>query len=441
MSKLTKKQREVRDYYSKNKVRHLLLDGSVGSGKTKILVVLFLNNVYKHRKKGYKFIIAGATLSTIRRNFLGDMEAIIGKEIKLNKENQFRLFGNTICCFEGKNADAWKKIRGMNSAGTLLGELTTLNRAFVKEAEARTRVADEFILSDTNPDNSLHWVKREYIDRSGDKFEDGTIDILNFNFKIDDNNFLSDNYKQSLRNSYPAGSALYRRNIMGEWVDESEASIYGDYLRNIKFYDRPPFIRNLYVGIDLGINDGTSLVFATVDTEFSPGNKILKVIHHYIDHGKPTMHYIEKIKEFCRNINFRPENVQVILPHDSANRNDGITSLATRYSAYSQHFPMAVKLRTVGVTDMISNTRKHLMDDRVIFNQNLKDFISKLKSYSWTITNGVIDTSKPDHGKEWDSPSNIADSFEYLVFYALGFDIQQTETIVYSNNNNRSYGR
>lgn len=431
---MTKRQNEVMEYYKNNKFKTLLLDGSMGSGKTKILTSIFCTQVYKDRGKNYQYIIGGSTLPTIRRNFLNDMEVIIGRDIKLNKENSFKLYGNTVYCFAGKDADAWKTVRGMNSAGTMLGEMTTLNRQFVKECEGRTRVSDEIILADTNPDSVRHWVKKEYIDKHNSLLDDGeTVAVANFNFKIDDNTFISENYKSYLKQSYPSGSALFRRNIQGEWVDETEASIYGDYMKEINYHDGVYLINNLYVGIDLGIRDSTVLIFAT--KEF---NK-MKILHWYRNSGMPTGHYIEKIQEFCKTIRFRAENVQIVLPHDSVQRLDNMSVVATRFGEYSKFFPMTAKLMPIPVIDMISSTRKHLWENRVYFGRNQQDLISDIKSYSWKIINGVIDTSQPEHGRESDSPSNTADAFEYLCFYMLGFETQQGAIQTYSVNNNRSY--
>ena len=61
---------------------------------------------------GLNFILGGTTQSSLRRNVLNDLEKIIGREIKLSKDNHFKLFGNKIYCFHGSNADSYKKLRG-----------------------------------------------------------------------------------------------------------------------------------------------------------------------------------------------------------------------------------------------------------------------------------------------------------------------------------------
>ena len=89
----------------KNNARILVLHGAKRTGKTYVLIVKFLMLVAKFRNKGYKFIIGGATSSTIRANILDDMEKIIEKEIKLDVYKSFELFGNKILVRAGANSD------------------------------------------------------------------------------------------------------------------------------------------------------------------------------------------------------------------------------------------------------------------------------------------------------------------------------------------------
>lgn len=422
---LNPSQKEVMSFYSENEIRTLLLDGSVGSGKTFVLILLFLMNASRCKNKKFKFIIGGASKATIQRNFLDDMAILLNREIVIDKKGKFELFGNTVYVFEGIKANSYKLLRGMNSAGSMLGEVTTLHKTFVKEVENRTRVNQAFILMDTNPDCTLHWVNQEYVLQSGRMLSSGKIDIYRYNMNMESNrDNLPADYIESLKRTYKVGSAMYMRYIEGKWTDETEASIYGDYMQEVTWFDRTA-VNNLYVGLDLGIADGTSLMFGTV-VEVD-GKPKLRIIKNIIEGGKPTSYFIEKIKEYCINIRFKPENVNIILPHDSVNRHDGIDTLKSRFNEYSKHFPKTIKIPPIRQVDMISNTRGHLMDflsgkGNIEFLSNMQDTVSKIKAYSWKISNGVIDTTQADHGKSWDSPSNICDSLEYLVYYTLGFD-------------------
>ncbi len=77
----------------------------------------FLAHVSKYQNMGLSFIIGGATQAAIKRNVLNDMELILGKELRLDKSNAVEIFGNRVYCFDGANADSWKKARGSHQPG------------------------------------------------------------------------------------------------------------------------------------------------------------------------------------------------------------------------------------------------------------------------------------------------------------------------------------
>ena len=106
---------------------------NVRSGKTFILTYIFLAQIAKFKNQGLSFIIGGSTQASIRRNILDDVEKILGKELKLDKTNAVEIFGNKVYCFDGANADSWKKVRGFTAAGSYLNEATALHDTFVKE--------------------------------------------------------------------------------------------------------------------------------------------------------------------------------------------------------------------------------------------------------------------------------------------------------------------
>ena len=109
------KQREVLKCIKYENPKILICSGAKRAGKTFVLTFGYMAHVAKFADKGYSFIIGGTTQASIRRNILNDMEAILGKEIKLAKDNHFMLFGNKIYCFDGANADSFKKVRGFTS--------------------------------------------------------------------------------------------------------------------------------------------------------------------------------------------------------------------------------------------------------------------------------------------------------------------------------------
>lgn len=256
MAELTPKQKEVMDSFIQEKPKILIASGAKRAGKTFVFILLFLMHIAKYENQGVSFIIGGATQASIRRNILDDMESILGKELKLNKSNAITVFGNKIYCFDGANADAWKKARGFTAAGALLNEGTALHDSFVKEVISRCSYPGARVLIDTNPENPAHSVKKDYIDKDGQVLESGRLNIRAFNFTLFDNNQLDPEYVESIIASTPSGM-FTDRDIYGLWVS-AEGVIYKDFNKNVHYITKEQFekakpkITKWFAGVDWG---------------------------------------------------------------------------------------------------------------------------------------------------------------------------------------------
>lgn len=226
-------------------------------------------HVAKFQDKGYSFILAGTTQASIRRNILNDMELILGKEIKLAKDNHFMLFGNKIYCFDGANADSFKKVRGFTSYGAFLNEATTLHDTFVKECISRCSGEGARIYMDTNPENPTHTVKVDYVDKDGQRLDNGQLNIKAFQFTLYDNTFLNEEYVNSIIASTPSGM-FFDRDILGVWV-AAQGVVYQDFNKeenyiNSKELDKINFVK-YFAGTDWGWEHYGSIVLIGEDNE------------------------------------------------------------------------------------------------------------------------------------------------------------------------------
>ena len=251
---ITSKQTEVVKCIEKENPKILICSGAKRSGKTFILTYAFINHIAKYKNKGYSFILGGTNQASIRRNVLDDLEKILGHDIKLKSDNHFRMFGNKIYCFDGANADSYKKLRGFTSFGAFLNEATTLHDTFIKEAISRCSGEGARIYMDTNPENPTHTVKVDYIDKDGQRLKNGQLNIKSFSFTIFDNTFLNDEYIESIIASTPSGM-FTDRDIYGNWV-ASEGVVYKDFNKNIHYISKAEAKKKQYkkyfVGVDFG---------------------------------------------------------------------------------------------------------------------------------------------------------------------------------------------
>ena len=279
----------------------MICSGAKRSGKTYVLTFVFLMHISKFKNKGYSFIIGGTTQSSIRRNILNDLEAILGKSINLSKDNHFRLFGNKIYCFDGANADSYKKARGFTAYGAFLNEATTLHDSFVKEVISRCSGEGARIYMDTNPENPTHTVKVDYVDKDGQRLSNGQLNIKAFNFTLYDNTFLNKEYVESIEASTPSGM-FFDRDILGIWV-ASEGVVYQDFNKDIHYIkEANTEFKKVFAGVDFGWEHYGSMVVVGLglDDKYS-------LIKEYAYKHKDIEYWIGIAKEITKeygNINF-----------------------------------------------------------------------------------------------------------------------------------------
>lgn len=264
--KLTKKQQKVINQVRKEEPKIIILYGAKRAGKTYLAILMFLSHVAKYQGEGLSFIIGGVNYSSIERNVLNELEEILKVEIKLDKSGSFQLFGNTIYVFDGALSTSWKKVRGFTSAGALINEATALHDTFIKEVISRCSHAGARVIGDTNPENPSHSVKKDYIDKSGQKLSSGRTNILAFHFDLFDNETLDAEYVESIIAATPSG-AFMDRDIYGRWVAR-EGAVYTDYNKSLANISRELLEEIVFdrvvVGVDWGYEHYGSMVVVGV---------------------------------------------------------------------------------------------------------------------------------------------------------------------------------
>ncbi|AND39039.1 PBSX family phage terminase large subunit [Cytobacillus oceanisediminis] len=314
MAELTPKQKEVWDCFIKEQPKILLASGAKRAGKTFVFILLFLMHIAKYEGQGLSFIIGGSTQASIRRNILNDMEEILGKELKLDKTNAISIFGNKVYCFDGTNADAWKKARGFTAAGALLNEGTALHDMFVKEVISRCSYPGARVLIDTNPENPAHFVKTDYIDKDGQKLKNGKLNIKAFHFTLFDNVYLDEEYVESIIAATPTGM-FTDRDIYGMWV-AAEGVIYKDFNQKIHYVTSEEVAElrlvRYWAGVDWGYEHPGSIVVLGEDDQ----GDIYLLEEHAKQHEEIDywVKIAKEIKSRYGNINFycdtaRPEHI------------------------------------------------------------------------------------------------------------------------------------
>lgn len=250
---MTNKQKFISSEIKEKKPRHLILEGAVRSGKTILADMYWISILTQTQNK--LFLMTGQTISSLKRNVLDDLSKMFDIDTHLNNNNEWKYNNNIIACFGADKSDAYKAMRGSTAAGWFGNEVTLQHQNTILEGFARCSERDSKIIWDTNPDKPSHFIKRDYIDKSGCKFNDGSLNILSFHFELEDNEFLDPLYIESLKQSIPDG-IYYDRMIKGLWKVTDKA-IYTNF--DIVLY-RPDLrkVEKTIYGLDFGYNNPTA---------------------------------------------------------------------------------------------------------------------------------------------------------------------------------------
>lgn len=236
------------------------LHGAKRSGKTVVNNDVFISELVRVREIADKlsidepmYILAGTSSTSIQNNILQELYNKYDFEPKFDKHGAFRFKGVKVIQVYTGSIAGLKRARGFTAYGAYINEASLATEEVFKEIISRCSGEGARIIWDSNPDNPNHWLKTDYIDNPADDM------IINFHFKLDDNTFLSERYRQNIKNATPTGK-FYDRDILGLWT-VAEGAIYADFDKSIHIVDKVSndFVR-YYAGVDWGYDHFGSIV-------------------------------------------------------------------------------------------------------------------------------------------------------------------------------------
>ena len=347
-----KKQQEVlrralhQDYFM------LINHGAKRSGKTIVDNDLFLFELRRAKRNAAamgiqnpQYILAASDLGSVHRNVLNELSGKYGLEFQFDKFNRFSLFGVQVCCFGHSKINDLGRIRGMTAWGAYINEASVANEAVFDEIKSRCSGSGARLLMDTNPDRPDHWLKRDYIDKADGKT------IVAYSWKLDDNTFLSERYRDSIKASTPSGM-FYDRAIQGAWAS-ADGMVHPDFDQRVHYISlsQVPMdkIGRWFVGVDFGWEHYGAFVLIgkTEDGRYYLVQE-WAAQHRHIDRWVEVAH---SIKASYGNINFycdgaRPDYVQKLREAGIRAiyaRKDVVAGLAEVASLYKQKRLFIVK--------------------------------------------------------------------------------------------------
>lgn len=311
----TKKQQEIYQRCVNDDWFMLINHGAKRSGKTILNNDLFLQELIRVRQIADEhgidkpmYILSGATLGTIQNNILNELTNKYGITFAFDKHNNFTLFGVYVIQAGHSTIAHLDKIRGMTAHGAYVNEATLANEEVFDEIKSRCSGEGARVLADTNPDHPEHWLLKDYIQNPDPQ-------ILSYSFGLDDNTFLSERYKNNMKNSTPSGM-FYDRNIKGLWVS-GDGVVYSDFNKDIHSITKDELAEkelvSFFAGVDWGYQHFGSIVVLAEDDQgdvfmIEEHAAQFEEIDYWVDVAKG-------IKERYGNINFycdsaRPEYVK-----------------------------------------------------------------------------------------------------------------------------------
>lgn len=391
----TPKQQQIIAYDNKYHPVITILEGAVRSGKTQLNNWFFFMKLAACRNQGKTFIITGYSIGSITRNVLAPLEEIFGIPIKLSATNSFSYLGNTVYCFGTDKADSYKSMTGLTAYGWYGNEITLSHPNSVKEAFDRCSGDDFWIIWDTNPDYPQHYIKTDYIDRSGEKLSNGRVWVKSWHFTIEDNTFLTAIYIESLKKSVGAG-VWYDRKILGLWV-VAEGAVYPGW--NPDYHVCEPFeipgAWRKFRAIDLGYNNPFCCLWGAL----SPDD-ILYIYDEHYKAGQLIKHHAKKIKERGPESMFEA----TVRDHDAQEgaelEDNGIYTSPAEKSVEEG-------IQKVGTRLKIQDNGK----PKIVFFSTCKNAIREMPSYRWEPTKD----GKPQKEKPLKVNDHAVDAVRYLV--------------------------
>lgn len=359
------KQQEVLDFTMNNDYFMLINSGAKRTGKTILDNDLFLYELRRVRQIANKlniplpqYILAGADLGALQRNVLNELTNKYEIEFKLDKHNRFILFGVQVCCFGHSKINDLGRIRGMTSFGAYINEGSMANREVFDEIKSRCSGEGARVLVDTNPDNPEHWLKKDYIDKSDGKT------IATFNYKLDDNTFLSERYRDNIKASTPSGM-FYDRNINGIWCT-AEGAIYKDFNKDVHFITQASLDKVQFKKYIAGVDWGWEHYGSIVVVGKSIDNKYYVIEEHAKQHTD-----IDLWVRIAKDIKKRYGNITFYC--DSARQEFIEKFLVTGIKALNANKSVMEGISTVAT--LIKNNEFFVIDKVVRFRQEIYNYV------------------------------------------------------------------
>lgn len=254
-----------------------LAHGSVRSGKTVGVLYRFMQAVYEC--PGSSIWMIGHTLETIYDNVI----SLLFDSPQLGIFRPFctwfpgkreLVFGDKrISCLGARDERAMGAIQGKTFDLSMCDEMTLYPESIIQMIITRHSMPHSKMYATMNPVQPSHIIKEQLINRA----EAGDKKYYALHFSLDDNPYLTQSYKQTLKDTLTG--LFYRRNYLGEWC-LAEGAIFDFLDKQLHIVKRPPRAAEFWIA---GIDYGTSNAFACVLLGYNSGRALQEGAHMWVE--------------------------------------------------------------------------------------------------------------------------------------------------------------
>ena len=264
--------------------------GSIRSSKTIMSLIKWLDRC-ANGPAGRRMMV-GNTSETLELNCIEPLKDLLPAAVRHTTGwRHCIIFGRKVVLRGANDVGQEKKFRGPTLIDAYGDEVTTWAKSVFKMLLTRLSRPGSWFGGTTNPDQPLHWLNTDYIERVNE------MRLKLWHFVLDDNPGLPEEYKADLIKENPPGTVYYLRFILGLWV-AAEGRVYHFLTQERKdgymVDEAPADLCHWIVSVDYGQQHPTCMGL----WGFSPSKQCWYLVkEHYTNNKTNTVYATEFEKE------------------------------------------------------------------------------------------------------------------------------------------------
>lgn len=290
------------EFILKSKAQWNIAHGSVRCGKTVGTLFRFMQAVYECPDS--QIWMVGHSSDTIYQNcvrlLLESPQLAVFRPFCswLSGKRQLTFMDKTISTLGAKDEGAIGAFQGKTFSLVYCDEMTLYPESIIDMIDTRLSNPHSMGFASMNPSHPNHKLK-QWIDKA----ESGNPKYYSLHFTLDDNPYVSEDYKQRIRDSL--SGLFYKRNYLGLWC-LAEGAVFDFFDRKVNVISKVPRAAEYYVaGIDYGTSNNFACVLMGVNTGRGTQSGAMRWIEkeyvwdsHKMSRQKTNSEYADDVQEF-----------------------------------------------------------------------------------------------------------------------------------------------